>query len=108
MTGKAPTFEELAAARIAFAEVNDPIATITLNRPDKMNAMTAQMRAEVTHEKFGEGDLMAIIFRTATYLQSLAGAGLGDISASAIALRDAILRPPLTPATSTQDTTPET
>lgn len=66
------------------------------------------LRAEVTHEKFGEGDLMAIIFRTATYLQSLAGAGLGDISASAIALRDAILRPPLTPATSTQDTTPET
>ena len=30
-------------------EVADPMATITLNRPDRLNAWTTQMAAEVKH-----------------------------------------------------------
>jgi enoyl-CoA hydratase/carnithine racemase len=30
-------------------EVDDPIATITLNRPDRLNAMTARMEGEIRH-----------------------------------------------------------
>lgn len=30
-------------------EVTDGVAVLTLNRPEKMNAFTAQMRAEITH-----------------------------------------------------------
>ncbi len=30
-------------------EVNDPIATVTLNRPDRLNAWTDRMGVEVKH-----------------------------------------------------------
>ena len=34
---------------ISFVVEND-IALLTLNRPDVMNALSTQMRAEITHE----------------------------------------------------------
>jgi 2-(1,2-epoxy-1,2-dihydrophenyl)acetyl-CoA isomerase len=30
-------------------EINDDIALVTLNRPEVMNALNTQMRAEITH-----------------------------------------------------------
>lgn len=56
------------------------------------------LRKKVCHEKFAEGDLIGLLYRTATYLQSLAQAGIPNLSAAARALRDEILREPLTPS----------
>ena len=47
------------------------------------------------HEKFGQGDLMNVIYRVATYLQSIAMAK-PSMRATVRALRD-VLRPPLLP-----------
>ena len=60
-----------------------------------------ELRAKVCHEKFAEGDLAGLMYRTATYLQSLSQAHLPEISRSAKDLRTVILREPLTPAVKT-------
>ncbi len=58
------------------------------------------LRKKVCHEKFAEGDLVALLYRSATYLQSLAQAGIANLSVAARALRDEILREPLMPSPS--------
>ncbi|MEY4630864.1 MAG: hypothetical protein RIQ81_984 [Pseudomonadota bacterium] len=50
---------------------------------------------EVATEGFGAGDIMNVLFRVATYLQSLGQAGIPDVSPLASSLRDEILRDPL-------------
>ncbi|SMF21888.1 DEAD/DEAH box helicase [Pseudobacteriovorax antillogorgiicola] len=56
------------------------------------------LRQKVCHEKFAEGDLVAIMYRTATYLQSLSQAKIPNLSSSALLVRNEILKEPLTPS----------
>ena len=63
-----------------------------------MGTSWAELRKKVCHEKFAEGDLVGLMYRTATYLQSLAQANIPEISQSARDLRDELLREPLTPS----------
>ncbi len=57
-----------------------------------------QMVKIAQDEKFGQGDLMALFYRAATYLNSLVQAKVPGLSPAAASLRDEILREPLTPA----------
>ncbi len=57
-----------------------------------------ELEETCTTERFGSGDLMNLIYRTATYLQSLSQASIPGISASARKLREDMLREPLTVA----------
>ncbi len=50
---------------------------------------------EIATEGFGAGDIMNVLFRVATYLQSLGQAGITGVSPLAIELRKEILREPL-------------
>ena len=54
-----------------------------------------ELIARVTHEQYGTGDLMSLIYRVATYLQSMIQADLTDLKPAARALRDTLLREPL-------------
>ncbi|MBC7659069.1 MAG: DEAD/DEAH box helicase [Chitinophagaceae bacterium] len=58
----------------------------------------AEMVKRSTDEKFGQGDLMSLFYRAATYLQSIVQAKIPKLSAAAAQLRDEILREPLTPS----------
>ena len=46
-------------------------------------------------ENYGPGDIMALMYRVATYLQSISQAGLGEVSRHASHLREQVLREPL-------------
>ncbi|MES2745184.1 MAG: DEAD/DEAH box helicase [Bdellovibrionota bacterium] len=59
----------------------------------------AEIVKQTTDEKFGQGDLMSLLYRAATYLQSIVQAKIPKLSSAASSLRDEILREPLTPAT---------
>ena len=50
---------------------------------------------EIATEGFGAGDIMNVLFRSATYMQSLGQAGITGVSPFAIALRKELLREPL-------------
>lgn len=64
-------------------EVSDNIALITLNRPETMNALTTQMRAEITHA-VGEGGKQArVVVLTGAGRAFCSGQDLGDRSNSA-------------------------
>jgi superfamily II RNA helicase len=54
-----------------------------------------ELIARVTHEQFGTGDVMSLIYRTATYLQSIIQADLVDLKDTARAIRENMLREPL-------------
>jgi hypothetical protein len=58
-----------------------------------------EMVKSTTDEKFGQGDLMSLLYRAATYLQSIVQAKIPKLSVAAASLREQILREPLTPAT---------
>jgi len=64
-------------------EVKDPVATITLNRPERLNAWTDQMGAEVKHALArAEGDESVVgIVLTGAGRGFCAGADLGSLSA---------------------------
>lgn len=62
-----------------------------------------QLKGRVCHEKFAEGDLVALIYRSATYLQSLAQAHIPEVSRTAKLLRNELLRDPLTPTIRTEN-----
>ena len=55
-----------------------------------------ELTDQVTHEQYGTGDVMSLIYRTATYLQSMVQARLAfGLADTARILRDALLREPL-------------
>ncbi len=63
-------------------DIADDLAVVTLNRPDKMNAMTAQMRAEVTHVmKHSARNARAIVL-TGAGGAFCSGQDLGDSSST--------------------------
>lgn len=57
-----------------------------------------QLVRNTTHEQYGQGDITNLLYRAATYLQSVSQAGLGEISRNASALRTQIMRSPLSPS----------
>ncbi|MBO9445164.1 enoyl-CoA hydratase-related protein [Ruegeria sp. R14_0] len=61
-------------------EITDNLAVVTLNRPDKMNALTAQMRAEVTHAMTHAARHARAIVLTGAGHAFCSGQDLGDSS----------------------------
>jgi len=49
----------------------------------------------VTHEQYGAGDMMSLIYRSATYMQSIIQARIADLAPLASTLRGIMLREPL-------------
>lgn len=63
--------------------VSDDIATLTLNRPDVMNALNTQMRAEITHAvKASEKDARCLVM-TGAGAAFCSGQDLGDSGSAA-------------------------
>ncbi|WP_300031067.1 enoyl-CoA hydratase-related protein [uncultured Roseobacter sp.] len=56
----------------------DGVATITLNRPDRMNALTTQMRAEVAYAVTEAGKRMRVVVITGAGRAFCSGQDLGD------------------------------
>ncbi|PIE13943.1 MAG: 2-(1,2-epoxy-1,2-dihydrophenyl)acetyl-CoA isomerase [Rhodobacterales bacterium] len=68
-------------------DVNDGVAVITLNRPDKMNALTAQMRAEIPDAvRQAETDGAGVIVITGAGKAFCSGQDLGDANAGGLDL----------------------
>ncbi|WP_170324824.1 enoyl-CoA hydratase-related protein [Ruegeria arenilitoris] len=63
-------------------DITDDLAVVTLNRPDKMNAMTAQMRAEVTHAMKHAARHARAIVLTGSGAAFCSGQDLGDASST--------------------------
>ncbi len=62
--------------------ITDGLAVLTLNRPDKMNALTTQMRAEITHAmKQAAHDARAVVV-TGAGQAFCSGQDLGDASST--------------------------
>lgn len=59
-------------------ELSGGIAVVTLNRPDKMNAMSAQMRAELTHAVREAGRAARVVVLTGAGRAFCSGQDLGD------------------------------
>lgn len=59
-------------------EVADDVAVITLNRADKMNALTTQMRAEVAHAATQGGREARVVVLTGAGRAFCSGQDLGD------------------------------
>ncbi len=63
-------------------EITQGLAVLTLNRPDKMNALTTQMRAEITHAmKYAARNARAIVI-TGAGGAFCSGQDLGDASST--------------------------
>ncbi|KUJ81758.1 enoyl-CoA hydratase-related protein [Ruegeria profundi] len=63
-------------------DITDDLAVVTLNRPDKMNAMTVQMRAEVTHAMIYAARNARAIVLTGAGGAFCSGQDLGDASST--------------------------
>ena len=59
-------------------DVTDGLAVVTLNRPDKMNALTTQMRAEIEHAFTQGGKLARCVVITGAGRAFCSGQDLGD------------------------------
>ncbi len=63
-------------------DITQGLAVLTLNRPDKMNALTTQMRAEITHAmKYAARNVRAIVI-TGAGGAFCSGQDLGDASST--------------------------
>ena len=63
-------------------DITDNLAVVTMNRPDKMNALTAQMRAEVTHAMTHAARHARTIVLTGAGNAFCSGQDLGDASST--------------------------
>jgi 2-(1,2-epoxy-1,2-dihydrophenyl)acetyl-CoA isomerase len=63
-------------------DLADGIATITLNRADKMNALTTQMRAEIAHAVKQGGEEARVVVMTGAGRAFCSGQDLGDRASS--------------------------
>ncbi|WP_298848457.1 enoyl-CoA hydratase-related protein [uncultured Ruegeria sp.] len=63
-------------------EITDGLAILTLNRPDKMNALTTQMRAEITHAMKDAAVKARCIAITGAGPAFCSGQDLGDASST--------------------------
>ena len=79
-------------------ELTDGIAIVTLNRPDVMNAFTAQMRAELTHAMTEAGRTARVVVLTGAGRAFCSGQDLGDGEGDATNLDlERVLRDEYTP-----------
>lgn len=67
---------------IRYSLAND-IATVTLNRPDVMNALNTQMRAEITHAVQAGGQAARVVVLTGAGRAFCSGQDLGDRATAA-------------------------
>ena len=79
------------------SEIADDIAVVTLNRPDKYNAMTAQMRAELTHAIKAAGEAARVVVITGAGKAFCSGQDLGDRGSAANLDLERSLRDEYTP-----------
>lgn len=63
-------------------EIADGLAVLTLNRPDKMNALTTQMRAEITHAMKDAAVKARCVVITGAGPAFCSGQDLGDASST--------------------------
>ena len=63
-------------------DITDSLAVLTLNRPDKMNALTTQMRAEITHAMKDAAVKARCIVITGAGPAFCSGQDLGDASST--------------------------
>lgn len=73
-------------------EIADDIAVITLNRPDVMNALNTQMRAEITHAVRTGGDEARVVVMTGAGECFCSGQDLGDARSAAAMDLERVLR----------------
>lgn len=59
-------------------DITDGVAVLTLNRPDKMNSLNTQMRAEITHAMRVAGEEARVVVLTGAGRAFCAGQDLGD------------------------------
>ncbi|MBO9476865.1 enoyl-CoA hydratase/isomerase family protein [Shimia sp. R11_0] len=64
-------------------ELTDNVATVTLNRPETLNALTQQMRAEITHALGVAGKEARVVVLTGAGKAFCSGQDLGDGSSAA-------------------------
>ncbi|UWR16872.1 enoyl-CoA hydratase-related protein [Sulfitobacter sp. M368] len=64
-------------------DVSDNVALITMNRPDKMNALTTQMRAEIAHAVTQGGKDARVVVITGAGRAFCSGQDLGDRASGA-------------------------
>lgn len=68
-------------------EITDDVAVVTLNRPDVMNALNSDMRAEITHAVKAAGQAARVVVLTGSGRAFCSGQDLGDgASASSLDL----------------------
>ncbi len=63
--------------------VRDDIAVLTLNRPDVMNALNSQMRAEITHAVKAAAEDARVLVMTGSGASFCSGQDLGDSGSAA-------------------------
>ena len=63
-------------------DITDGLAVLTLNRPDKMNALTTQMRAEITHAMKHAARHARTVVLTGSGGSFCSGQDLGDASST--------------------------
>ena len=71
-------------------ELNDNIAVITLDRPDVMNAMSTQMRAEIQHAVKEGGRTARCVVLTGAGRAFCSGQDLGDNSGNSFDLEQTL------------------